>query len=177
MHGLPCSSLGHCFGNPPDVNTDPAPFPDPNHSRHSGCDHGHPVADPVISQPEALSSSPEQHTQPQRTVSCISTCSSRTRTSNCTNSNSVCHLHEEDRNKCVQSPPARRSLSQSSEDDDLDVDFRPEVELKYPQIPRPSIIIRQPKVRRLGRLTSLFTQCNESNKYNMTELFSKCYFN
>lgn len=158
MHGLPCSSLGHCFGNPSDVNTDPAPAQEPNNSRRSRNNHGLPAADPVISQPEAHPGSPQeqQHTQPQRTVSCISTHSTRTGRVNGTNSDSICHLQDTDEDPGFESPRPCRSLSQSSEDDELELDFSPELELKYPQIPRPSIIIRQPKVRRLGSVCSVF---------------------
>ncbi|KAK1887419.1 Cell division protein FtsZ [Dissostichus eleginoides] len=147
MHGLPCSSLGHCFGNPSDANTDPAPAQEPNNSRRSRNNNGLPAADPVLCQPEALPCSlqEQQHRQPHRTVSCISDHSSRTITVNGTNSNSIsiCHLQGADEELYFESPPACRSLSQSSEDDELEGEFSPELELKYPQIPRPSIIIRQ----------------------------------
>ncbi|KAI9529907.1 hypothetical protein NQZ68_008146 [Dissostichus eleginoides] len=47
-----------------------------------------------------------------------------------------------------QTTPAGPShLSQSSEDDELEGEFSPELELKYPQIPRPSIIIRQAELK------------------------------
>lgn len=156
MHGLPCSSLGHCFGNPSDVSTDPAPAQEPDNSRRSR-NNGLPAADPVTSQPEALPSSPQaqQHRQPQRTVSCISTHSARTRTANGTSSNSICHQQDTEDDPCFESPPSCRSLSQSSEDDELEFDCSPELELKYPQIPRPSIIIRQPKVR-LGSVSGKY---------------------
>lgn len=154
MHGLPCSSLGHCFGNPSDVSTDPAPAQEPNNSRRSI--NGLSSTDPVISQPEAQPDIPQeqQHRQSQRTVSYISTHSSRTRKVNGTNSNSICHQQDTDDGPCLESPPPCHSLSQSSEDDELDCS--PELELKYPQIPRPSIIIRQPKVRRLESVGFVF---------------------
>ncbi|XP_036962544.1 uncharacterized protein LOC119024151 [Acanthopagrus latus] len=152
MHGLPCSSLGHCFGYPSDVNTDPAPAQEPNSARRSRSSHGLPAADPVTSQPEGLPVSLQeqqqqqrQHEQAQRTVSCISTHSTRTRNVNGTNSNSICHLQDAGEAPCFESPPPSRSLSQSSEEDELELDCSPELELKYPQIPRPSIIIRKPK--------------------------------
>lgn len=155
MHGLPCSSLGHCFGNPSDVNTDPETAEQPNHSRCSRNNHRLPAADPVISQPEALpgSSQTQRHKQPQRTVSCISTHSTRTRKVNGTTS--VCHPQGTDDDPSFEPPPPCLSLSQSS-DDELELDCSPELELKYPQIPRPSIIIRQPKVRSLGSVSVLF---------------------
>lgn len=142
MHGLPCSSLG-CFGNPSDVNTDPAPAEEQNNSRQSKTNHGHPATDPITSQPEALPCSlhEPQHKQPQRTISCISAHSTKTRKINGINSNS---------DPCFESPPTCRSDSQTSDDDELDLDYSPELKLRYPQIPRPSIIIRVPKVRRLG---------------------------
>ncbi|KAA8590185.1 hypothetical protein FQN60_014119, partial [Etheostoma spectabile] len=95
----------------------------------------------------ALPCSPQeqQHKQPQRTVSCISNHSTRTIKVNGTNSNSICHMQDTDDDPCLESPPDCYSLSQSSEDEELDVEFSPELELKYPQIPRPSIIIRQPE--------------------------------
>lgn len=144
MHGLPCSSLGHCFGNPSDVNTDPASAQEPNISTQSKDSYGPPAA-PVTSQPEALQE--QQPEQPQRTVSCISTYSTRTRKVNGTSSNSICRLQDTDDELCFESPPLSHSVSQSSEDDELDLACSPELELKYPQIPRPSIIIRQLKVR------------------------------
>lgn len=163
MHGLPCSSLGHCFGYPSDVNTDPAPAQEPNSARRSRSSHGLPAADPVTSQPEGLPVSLQeqqqrrQHEQAQRTVSCISTHSTRTRNVNGTNSNSICHLQDAGEAPCFESPPPSCSLSQSSEEDELELDCSPELELKYPQIPRPSIIIRKPKVRNawLSRQTEL----------------------
>ena len=158
MHGLPCSSLGHCFGRPSEVNPDPAPAQEPNNSRRSRNSHGLPAAEPVTSQPEALPASlqeEQQHKQPEGTVSCISTRSTRTRKVNGTNSNSICHLQDAGDNLCFESPPPCRSLSQSSEEDELELDCSPELELKYPQIPRPSIIIRQPKVRKLESVNQM----------------------
>lgn len=147
MHGLPCSSLGHCFGNPSDVNTDPATVQEPNISNQRKDSHGPPVA-PVTSQPEARpSNTQDQQTgQPQRTVSCISTPSTRTRNVNGTNSNSIGHLQDTDDDFCLESPALSHSVSQSSEDGELDLDCSPELE-QYPHIPRPSIIIIQHKVR------------------------------
>lgn len=148
MHGLPCSSLGHCFGNPSDVNTDPAPPQEPTSSRQSRNNNGLPAADPVISQPEVglPQAEDQQHIQPHRTVSCDSSHSTKARKVNGTNSNSACQ--DQNDNQCFESPPSCRGHSQSSEDDELELECSPELELKYPHIPRPSIIIRQPKVRR-----------------------------
>ena len=177
MHGLPCSSLGQCFGNPSDVNTDPEPAQEPNNSRRSrnNNNHGPPAADPVVSQPEAFSCSQyeQQHKPPQRTISCISDHSTRSIKVNGTNS--IRHPQDPDEDPCFESPPSCRSLSQSSEDEELE--FSPELELKYPQIPRPSIIIRRPEVRRLwsviiiniviqydikGALYNFFTGCKQT---------------
>lgn len=143
MHGLPCSSLGHCFGNPSDVNNDPATAQEPTISNQSKDSHGPPVA-PVTSQPEARPNNIQdrQNGQPQRTVSCISPSSTNV---NGTNSDSVCHLQDTDNDFCFESPALSHSVSQSSEDGELDLDCGLELEL-YPHIPRPSIIIRQHEV-------------------------------
>lgn len=146
MHGLPCSSLGHCFGNPSDVNTDPAPSQEPNPSRQSRNNNLPQAEDPVIFQPEPLPGIPQEQ---QRTVSFISTCSTKTRKVNGTNPNSICHLQNKDDDTCSESSPPCHNFSQSSEDDELELECSPELQLKFPQIPRPSIIIRQPKVTRL----------------------------
>lgn len=149
MHGLPCSSLAHCFGNPSDVNSDPTVAQEPNSSRRSRNNHEPPATDVITSQPEAVASGrqEQQHKQPQRTISCISTYSTRARKVNGTSSDALCHLPDTDDDPCLGSPPPCHSLSPSSEDDELEMDCSPELQLKYPQIPRPSIIIRQPKVR------------------------------
>ncbi|XP_056242841.1 protein FAM107B isoform X1 [Seriola aureovittata] len=172
MHGLPCSSLGHCFGNPSDVNTDPAPAQEPNNSRRSRNNHGLPAADPVISQPEAPTGSPQedpQHKRPQRTVSCISTHSTRTRKVNSTNSNFTCHPQDKDDDPCFESPPPCRSLSQTSDDDELELECSPELKLKYPQIPRPSIIIRQPKESEFQETASDRSDCRETEDGGLSD--------
>lgn len=153
MHGLPCSSLGHCFGNPSDVNTDPAPSQEPNTSRQSRNNHEFQPEVPVIFQPEPLPGIPQEQ---QRTVSSIPNHSTRNRKVNGTNSNSICGLQDKDDEPCSESPPPCHSFSQSSEDDELELERSPELQLKYPQIPRPSIIIRQPKVSRLLLINSVF---------------------
>lgn len=149
MHGLPCSSLGHCFGNPSDVSPDPSSVPEPNISTQSGSSNG-PPAVPVTSQPEAVQRSRQelQHEQPGRTISCSTSYSNRIRNVNGTNANSVCHPQGTDGALCSESPRLSLSASQSSEDDELDFECGLELELNYPHIPRPSIIIRQRKVRR-----------------------------
>lgn len=136
MHGLPCSSLGHCFGNPSDVNTDPCPSQEPDNSRRSRNNHGLQAADPVRTQPEPL---PCILHERQMTV--ISTRSTKTK-----KVNGICPLQDRDKDQCSESPPPRHSFSQSSEDDELELDYSPELQLKYPQIPRPAIIFRQLQV-------------------------------
>lgn len=149
MHGLPCSSLGHCFGNPSDVSPDPSSVPEPNISTQSGSSNGPPAA-PVTSQPEAVLRSRQelQHKQPGRTISCSTSYSNRIRNVNGTNVNSVCHPQGTDDALCSESPRLSLSASQSSEDDELDFECGLELKLNYPHIPRPSIIIGQLKVRR-----------------------------
>lgn len=175
MHGLPCPSLGHCFGNPSDVNTDPTPSVETNSSRLSKRNY---APDPVITQPESLQEQP-QHKQPQRTVSCISNHSTRTRRLNGTNSNSVCWDKHD--NPSFESPPPCQSFSESSEDE-LELECSPELELKYPQIPRPSIIIKQHKVRTNTPEVSVYLVHNNETElahsevvYNHLALFSYCW--
>ncbi|KAG7521822.1 hypothetical protein JOB18_007554 [Solea senegalensis] len=138
MHGLPCSSLGHCFGHPSDVNPDPAPPQEPNGSRRSRNAHGPAgTAGAVVSQPKALAA--REHEQPHGTVSCVSTTNS-TKPRDVNGSSTEQNREDE---PCSESSTPRRSLSLSSEDDELECS--PQLELKYPQIPRPSIIILQSK--------------------------------
>ncbi len=148
MHGLPCSSLGHCFGFPSDVNADPAPAQETHNSIRSRNNREPPAAETVTSQPDVQPGGLQerQHKQPQSTISCISTHSTRTNKVNGSNSNPACHLKDTDEDVCFESPPSCRSLYQSSEDEEQELDCSPELELKYPRIPRPSIVIRQPKV-------------------------------
>ncbi|XP_060892949.1 uncharacterized protein LOC132973475 [Labrus mixtus] len=182
MHGLPCSSLGHCFGNSSDVNPDPAPpREESNNSRQSR--NNHRLPDPIISQPEALPSRPreEQHKHTQRTISCISTHSTITSKVNGSHSISVCSMQDADDHPCFESPPPCHSLSQSSEDEELEFDCSPELEMKYPQIPRPSIIIRQSKEPKFQETESDRSDSRETedgglsgmeNKLELPPLFS-----
>ena len=144
MHGLHCSSLGQCFGYPSEGNTDPATTQEPNISTESKENHGFPAAAPVTSQPGALPDSlqEQQHEQLHKTLSHISTCS----TTASTNSNSICYVQDADDGHCFVSPPPSLSASRSSEDDELESECSLQLELKYSQIPRPSIVIRLPKV-------------------------------
>ncbi|XP_034031385.1 uncharacterized protein LOC117514923 [Thalassophryne amazonica] len=142
MHGLPCSSLGHCFGHPSEVNSDPTPSQGSNLSRERGSDRGPGVTEPVISQPEVRPE--QQRRQREVTFSCVSTYSTRSRKANGTNPNG--HVQDGiDDDLCFGSPQGSVSSLQSLEDDDQELELSPELEPKYPQIPRPSIIIRQPK--------------------------------
>lgn len=149
MHGLPCSSLGHCFGSPSDVSPDPSSVQESNVTSQNNCSEGPPAA-PVTAQPEASMSSRHhpEHKQPQRSVSCSATYSARISSVNGIGSSFVCRLQgAADGGLCFESPRLSLSASQISEDDDLDVDYSTEADLNYPHIPRPSIIIRQPQVR------------------------------
>lgn len=146
MHGLPCSSLGHCFDDPGEGSSDPPSSQEPSFSTESKDEHN--LSAPVTSQPEVLPGLCEHQRRPsERTASQISTCSSRAGRLNGTNSvSSNCHRPDTDDEVCFESSPISYSISQSSEDEEEESDFSPEMELKYPQIPRPSIIIRLPQV-------------------------------
>lgn len=149
MHGLPCSSLGHCFGSPSDVSPDRASVQESNITSQNNHSEGPPAA-PVTAQPEAQTSIRHQLQvgQPRISVSCSATSSARISSVNGIGSSLVCRLQgAADGGLCVESPRLSRGASQSSEEDDVDVDYSPEVDLNYPHIPRPSIIIRQPEVR------------------------------
>lgn len=148
MHGLPCSSLGHCFGSPSDVNPDPSSAQESNVASQNNCSEGPPVA-PVTAQPEAPMSGRHhpQHVQPQISVGCSAAYTARISGMNGIGSSFVCRLQgAADGGLCFESPRLSLSASQSSEEDDLDVDYSPAADLNYPHIPRPSIIIRQPQV-------------------------------
>lgn len=148
MHGLPCSSLGHCFDDPSEGSSDPSSSQEPSFSTQSKDDHNLSAPAPVTSQPEVL---PGLHTQQDRlsdrAASQISACSSGPRRLNGTNSiSSTCHRLDTGGEVCLEIPPISFSVPQSSEDEDGESDLGPEMEPKYPQIPRPSIIIRLPQV-------------------------------
>ncbi|XP_013858911.1 uncharacterized protein LOC106514281 [Austrofundulus limnaeus] len=144
MHGLPCSSLGHCFGSLSDlsdVNADSAPSVQSNNSRsNKGLPEA--AAGPVLSQPEIRPCSPHvgQHKPAEKTSSCISSGSTRSGDLNDTNSN--CVMQDKHEGVRLGSPPSFGDFSENSEDE-LESEFGPEQ--KYPRIPRPSITIRQPK--------------------------------
>ncbi|KAJ8003159.1 hypothetical protein DPEC_G00166490 [Dallia pectoralis] len=141
MHGFPCSALRHCFGSPPDVTTNSALSLDPDPSRPIRTHLETPgVMGPVLCQLVPEPDAPVEHQPHHRTVSCIST-HPRTRILNGTNSNSQPPRRE---NHSFKTSPILDSLSDSSEDDPEPV-IGLEVPMKYPIIPRPSIIIRQPK--------------------------------
>lgn len=148
MHGLPCSSLGDCFDGPGEASGDPSSSEEPSFSTQSMDDHNLSATAPVTSQPEVLPGLRErQHQPPQRTDSQISACSSRARKQNGTNSiSSNCHRQDADDEVWFQSPPVSYSVSQSSEGEEEESDFNPATKSQYPQIPRPSIIIRLSQV-------------------------------
>lgn len=148
MHGLPCSSLGHCFDDPSEGSSDPSSSPEPSFSTQSKDDQNLSATAPVTSQPEVLPGLQEQQHQPSgRTTSQVSACSSRARRLNGSSSvSSHCHWKDTMEEDCFDSPPTSHSIPQSSEEDEEDSDLSPKMELKYPQIPRPSIIIRLPQV-------------------------------
>lgn len=143
MHGLPCSSLGHCFGSLSDVNADSAPSVESNNSRSNK--RLPEATDPVLSQPEIRPRSPQEvRPKPaEKTSSCISSRSTRSGDLNDTNSN--CVMQDKHDALCLESPPSFSDFYENSEDE-LESEFGPEQ--KYPRIPRPSIIIRQPKVKK-----------------------------
>uniref|UniRef100_A0A3P8UX36 Family with sequence similarity 107 member B n=2 Tax=Cynoglossus semilaevis TaxID=244447 RepID=A0A3P8UX36_CYNSE len=150
MHGLPCSSLGHCFGNPSDGNPDPAPpFPsqEARNLRRSGNVHNkRPDSGAVISQPKAQSISAQEHEQPHKTtVSVVSTSSTKAKKGNGITINSVCKPQYQDNGLGCESPMPCSDLSQTSECEELEEENSPELELKYTHIPRPSITIVQPQ--------------------------------
>lgn len=150
MHGLPCSSLGYCFGNSSDVNTDSAPSAESNGSVNNRNNNGLSAANPVTSQPAETtlsSSQEEQHKQFQRTFTCMSSNSRRSRNLNATKSNSGHYMQDKGEDSYFESPPTGTNLSESSEDE-LMLERSPELEQRYSHIPRPSIVIRWPKVRK-----------------------------
>lgn len=161
MHGLPCSSLGHCFGSLSDVSTNAAPSVESNMNNRNN--EGLPAADPVLSQPEIMPGSPQeaQRKQAERTFSCVSR-STRSMELNVTISN--CFMEDTHEDMCLESPPPSNHFSESS-GDELESEWSLELE-KYPRIPRPSIIIRHPKVGKLS-LVGL-----NSMIYSLTEVKS-----
>lgn len=149
MHGLPCSSLGHCFGSLSDANTNAAPSVESNNSMTNRNNEGLPATDPVVSQPAVTPGSPQagQHKQAERTFSCVSR-SAGSGELNVTISS--CFVQDTHEDKCLEFPPASDNFCEGS-GDELESECSLELE-KYPRIPRPSIIIRQPKV---GKLASI----------------------
>lgn len=124
MHGLPCSALQYCFGGPPDVSPEPAPYPDTGVSKN-GSDH---VMGPtVLTQPGPV------RTDSQPSFSCISIQSK----SNGTNPKTA-ELGSENQHT-LNSYPCSEVVS---EDEDVDSIL----DSKRPHIPRPSII-GSPRVR------------------------------
>lgn len=132
MHGLPCSALQHCFGGPPDVSADPAPYPDPELCK-TGSD---PATGPVVlTQPGPVKPT---RTDSQPSMGCISIQTKTNGTHSKTKEPNADHQHT------LHSYPSSEGLS---EDDDVQ-DNSPVLDTKRPHIPRPSII-RPQKVRAL----------------------------
>lgn len=132
MHGLPCSSLQYCFGSPADVSADPTQQAD-----HDTC-HGEfdrrALPRPISAQPAPKEPATEPRDSPAlHRVSII------TKAPNGTKPSSV-EPELEDVHS-LQSSPSLRELS-----DDEAQEGSPDLGIKYPQIPRPSII-RHPLVR------------------------------
>lgn len=148
MHGLPCSALLHCFGSPADVTANPTQSLDPDPTRSGKTDLEPPVVvDPVLCQPVPKPDPPLEHQPHHRIVSFIST-HTRTRTLNGTYSNSNGQPPGRESHS-FKTPLACHCLSDSAEGH-REMVIGLELGVKYPIIPRPSIIIRQPKVCCIG---------------------------
>lgn len=132
MHELPCSALQYCFGGPPDVSADPAPYLDSELSKNGSESSMGPV---VLTQPGPVN---PVRTESQPSFSCISI---QTKTNGIT---SKTKESDTDNQHTLHSYPSSEGLS---EEDDAQ-DNSPEPDTKRPHIPRPSII-RPQKVRAL----------------------------
>ncbi|XP_077374076.1 uncharacterized protein LOC144016611 [Festucalex cinctus] len=127
MHGLPCPSLGRCFGYLSDSNSDPALDPESDECQiHQ--------LDPVTAQPDI----PSSQQKSQATLDCFSS-----QETNGTNS-SHNPQDKDDTAFCLS----------SSSEYDVEEEFCGEMELKYSHIPRPSIITRHPKEAATDRTAS-----------------------
>lgn len=150
MRGLPCSSLAHCFGYPSEANTGPSPSAEPNNTILNRNNNGLPAANPVVSQPQTISSSnlEKQHKPLQTTFSFVPSCSTTSGNLISTYSTSKCFMQEENQGEDQSLAPSAlvRNLSGRSDDE---LKGCPKLELKFPQIPRPSIIRSEAKVRRV----------------------------
>ncbi|XP_048113134.1 uncharacterized protein LOC125303418 [Alosa alosa] len=135
MHGLPCSSLQYCFGGPADVSADPTQDVNPE-TCHGEFDPAE-FPRPISAQP--ASKEPASELRDSSPVSChVSHVSIRSKAPNGTKPSSAepeLELELEEDVHSLQSSPSLRELS-----DDEAQEGSPDLGMKYPQIPRPSII-------------------------------------
>lgn len=135
MHGLPCSSLQYCFGSPADVSADPAA-----HTASETCHAEFAPAElpqPISAQP--VPKEPVAEARDSSSVSChVSHVSIPSKAPNGTKPNSDEPQLEDVHT--LQSSPSLRELSDSEAPEGS-----PDLGIKYPQIPRPSII-KHPQV-------------------------------
>ncbi|XP_042631812.1 uncharacterized protein LOC122148677 [Cyprinus carpio] len=124
MHGLPCSALQYCFGGPPDVSADSAPYLDPEISK-TGPDRVMGLT--VLTQPGPIN---PVRTDSQPSFSCVSI---QTKTNG---TNFITKELGSENQDTLHSYPSSEGLS---EEDDAQ-DKSPVVDTKRPHIPRPSII-------------------------------------
>ncbi|KAK7892169.1 hypothetical protein WMY93_024132 [Mugilogobius chulae] len=129
MHGLPCASLGSCFDDPSEVNVEPSQELDISLPRVNSDPLPAEQKKPVVSQPKPTSAPKEEAQNPEpRTVSYVADHSKNGQIQNV-------QLSEQEEDVCLES-----SVSLSVHSEEEDSDYCPEVDLSYPQIPRPSII-------------------------------------
>ncbi|XP_077591179.1 uncharacterized protein LOC144208948 [Stigmatopora nigra] len=128
MHGLPCPSFGHCFGSTSDPNSD---------SSLESHNERNPKPGPITTQPEA----PLSQELSQRTMGCF-----------LTQDTDGSHTLTDPQDKADRQIGLHMSsgVNVVDDDDDDDVDEKEEdssakLHFKYSYIPRPSIIVRQPK--------------------------------
>ncbi|XP_026086045.1 uncharacterized protein LOC113061220 [Carassius auratus] len=124
MHGFPCSVLQYCFGGPPDVSADSAPYLDPEISK-TGPDTAMGLA--VLTQPGPII---PVRTDSQPSFSCVSV---QMKTNGTDSKTKKLDTENQD---TLHSYPTSEGLS---EEDDAQ-DKSPVVDTKRPHIPRPSII-------------------------------------
>ena len=197
MHGMPCSALNECFGSDPsDVPSDqrPSPGPDGSSSRCSRTDPGGPDragAEPVQSQPGAHLPSGvgggggggggggpvvEYSLSDLR---CESLTSARSAHRPLRRSGSE-HSHRRPTGEGEAFGTPRNSTVSWSSEEGLPGDVGPLMAPRYPLIPRPSIIIRQPGVslqntqQHNGFMST--TNGDEKGEYALGALMFKFYY-
>ncbi|XDV29040.1 hypothetical protein PO909_032219 [Leuciscus waleckii] len=124
MHELPCSALQYCFGGPPEVSADPAPYLDSELSKNGSDLAMGPV---ILTQPGPVN---PVRTESQPSFSCISIQAKTNGTNSKTKESGTDNQH------ALHFYPSSEGLSE--EDDALD--DSPVLDTKRPHIPRPSII-------------------------------------